>query len=105
MLTQDKFTEYKKDYKVYKYTATTDQYGGRQRSYEDRGDTINVMWTPITDEASVAQYGDRISQMLQCVIYEGDVEAFDRIKIDDDMYQVESVMPYNTHLLVRVAKV
>ena len=105
MLTKEKLTEYKSDYPVYHPTTVTDEYGHEHLSYPTTPtDTINVMWSPVTDEAAIAIYGEHVTSMKQCVLYDDTVEHFDRVEIGSDMYEVVSVMPYNTHLLVRVKK-
>lgn len=107
MLTKDEFTDYKDDYEVFKYSSTTDRYGNEQHSYSDTADfTINVMWHPVTDEASIAEYGERVRNMKKAVLYgDADIAEFDRVQIGDGKYQVVSVSAYNTHRLIQVEKV
>ena len=134
-LTQNKFTEFKSEYIVKRKTSTTGKYGQKGFAYAPAG-TVHTMWTPVTDEASIAAYGEKVSSMLQAVIYEEDFHSLDdrfatenselfvtedfadsladidtpviaehdQIEIDG-MYEVVSVMRYNTHLLVKVQKV
>ena len=103
MLTQDKFEDFKQDYEVLGTVTELDEYRNEQRVTVTKG-TIHVMWTPVRDEASIAEYGDRIHDMLQCVLYEGDVELYDRITIRNDLYEVISIKPYQTHFVVQVRR-
>ena len=106
MLTQDEFTDYKADYSVYAKTSSEDSYGNAQFTYSETATaTIHVMWNPVTDEAAIAEYGERVRKMKQCVLY-GDaaISEHDRVVIGDVPYTIVSIMPYNTHRLVRVER-
>lgn len=107
MLTQDKFSAFKADYGIYKRTAVLDGYGNEQNVYPTTpNNTMHVMWNPVTDEASIAIYGEKVRDMRQCVLYEDvDIDHMDRVLIGEDMYEVVTILPYNTHLLVKVRKV
>lgn len=106
MLTKDKFSAYKDDYGVYGYTTTEDRYGGTVKTLSVTAkDTIHVMWNPVTDEAAIAEYGERVNRMLEAVLYEGEVSELDVVKIGGVSYEVRSILPYNTHRLIRVEKI
>ena len=106
MLTQNEFQNYKKDYSVYGKQTVTDEYGNERYIYDEVTASIHVMWHPVTDAAAIAEYGERVRSMKQCVLYEqAQVEPFDRIIIDSVPYTVIEVMPYNTHRFIRVEKV
>lgn len=104
MLTQEHFKRFKDDYNVYATTGTQGAYGEVIVQKTLKG-SINVMWQPVTDEGAVAEYGERVSRMLEAVLYEGNVEELDIIRINGEDYEVRSVLPYNTHKLIRVEKV
>lgn len=106
MLTQNKLTQYKDDYRVYGHEEVTDKYGGTATVLSEKSKgTINVMWNPVTDESAIAEYGERVNRMLEAVLYEGKVEELDVIRINGTDYEVRSIMPYNTHRLIRVEKI
>lgn len=106
MLTRDKFSAYKADYEVYGYTEAEDKYGGTVRTLSGtpKG-TIHVMWNPVSDEAAIAEYGERVNRMLEAVLYEGEVSELDVVMIGGVKYEVRSILPYNTHRLLRVEKI
>ena len=106
MLTKDKLTEFKDDYEVYGYTETEDKYGGTARTLSvTPKETIHVMWNPVNDEAAIAEYGERVNRMLEAVLYEGEVSELDVVKIGGVKYEIRSILPYNTHRLLRVEKI
>lgn len=76
-LTQNKFTGFKQDYLLKKKRSTTGRYGNKSYEYVPVG-TIHVMWTPITDDASIAEYGEKVDTMLQAVFYDEDFHTLDR---------------------------
>lgn len=104
-LTQTKFNEFKCDYQLYKPSATQDRYGNEMNVFEAAG-TIHCMWTPVADEASIAEFGPDVNRMKQAVLYGGDVigELW-QVDIDGERYEIVSIMPYNTHRLVKVRRV
>lgn len=104
MLTQEHFESYKDDYTVYRKTAVKGAYG-ETITTKTRTGTIHVMWHPVTDEAAVAEYGERVTRMLEAVLYEGSISELDIVGINGADYEVCSILPYNTHRLVRVEKV
>ena len=107
MLTRERFERFKADYNVYGHTTVRDKYGGAQRAISSEPKAvIHVMWRPLADEASVVLYGDKVSKMLEAVLYDdADVREFDIVRIGDTDYEVRSILPYNTHRLIRVEKI
>ena len=108
MLTSDKFEGFKADYNVYRKTTVTDRYGNVKESVVagTPKSTIHVMWHPVTDEASVAEYGERVQRMLEAVLYgDADISEFDIISIGSDNYEVRSVLHRNTHRMIRVERI
>ena len=106
MLTENKFSDFKDDYNVYGYTGADDGYGGISQSLSDiaKG-SINVMWQPVTDEAAIAEYGERVNRMYEAVLYEGSLDELDVVKINGENYEVRSIQRFNTHRLIRVEKI
>lgn len=106
ILTQNDFDEYKKDTPIYHKETSTDEYGAERYTYADEPEaTIHTMWHPLTDEASIAQYGEVVNRMLQAVVYEDvEIHEHDKAIIDNDEYIITAVIPYQTHKLVRAQK-
>lgn len=108
MLTSDKFEGFKADYPVYQKTTITDRYGNVKEAVID-GDpksVIHVMWHPVTDEATIALYGERVSRMLEAVLYgDADIAEFDVVAIGSDNYEVRSVLHRNTHRQITVERI
>lgn len=105
-LTENAFLEFKHDYAVYGCRSVMDQYNNEQRIPESEPKcTIHVMWHPVSDEASIAAFGDRVLSMLQAVYYGSEsIENFDRISINGDQYEVVSIKVFNTYRLILVRK-
>ena len=108
MLTQEQFERFKDDYPVYGKVTIVGRYGNVKEGVlaDTPKATIHVMWNPVTDEASIAEYGERVAKMLQAVVY-GDAELaeLDVVAIRGENYEIRSIQPYNTHRLIRVEKV
>ena len=103
MLTQDVFTEHKADYIIYRKTPVLDEYGNETNVFSPGG-TVNCMWLPITDEASIAEYGEKIRSMLQAVIYDDTaIDSHDQVEIRNDRYEVVSIKHYPSYRLVQVS--
>lgn len=104
MLTEDKFTEFKKDYGVYHRTSVMDKYNHEDYVFPEQPSyTIHVMFHPIQDSSSIAVYGERINRMKECVYYgEEAVSEFDEVEIDGSMYSIVAVKSYNTHKVIQV---
>lgn len=105
-LTDNKFLEFKHNYPVYGTSPNKDSIGNVQRVIDPEPKfNIFVMWHPITDEASVVAYGDKIEGMLQAVYYGSDyIKNFDQVLIYGDYYEVVSVKQFNTYKLILVKK-
>jgi len=105
MLTQDAFTEHKADYTIYRKTPVQDIYGNETNTYT-AGGTINVMWTPIIDEASITLYGERINTMMQAIVYDStEIQAHDQVVIDNERYEIISIKKYPSYRLIQVGKI
>lgn len=105
-LTENKFSVFKKDYPVYGRVVEKDKYLNEQSKYSSEPKcTIHVMWHPITDEASVVAYGEKIQNMLQAVYYGSeDVQRLDHITIAGSTYEIVSIKEFNTYRLLQVSK-
>ncbi len=105
-LTKHKFEQFKNSYNVYHFTTELDRYNNETRVYDQNPSfTITVMFTPVTNEAAVLEYGEHITSMKQCVYYGSEkLQEFDHILIGSVMYTVKSIKDFNTHKLVLVDK-
>lgn len=104
MLTQDVFTEHKSDYTVLKKTAVMDRYRNETNVFSPGG-TINCMFTPISDEATIQTYGEKVNDMLQAIIYDDTaIEAHDQVEIAGTKYEFVSIKQYPSYRLVQVKK-
>lgn len=72
------------DTPVYKYGVVSDRYGNETYAYSDVEDfNISVMWTPVTSQVEIAEYGERVNEMLQgCLFSDEDIEEKDRVTIN-----------------------
>lgn len=105
-LTQNEFEEFKDDYAVYGTHTEKDKYLNERTvtDSEPRG-TIHTMWHPLTDAASVAEYGKDISKMFYGVIYDDPgIDYDDIITIRNADYEVIGIKYYNTHTRVEVRR-
>lgn len=105
MLTQDIFKEHKADYTVMRKIPTYDRYGSETNTFEEGG-TINVMWTPITDEASIQTFGEQVNDMKQAVVYDStEIDEHDQVLIAEKKYEFVSIKEYPSYRLVQVKRV
>ena len=106
-LTEDKFSDLKADFPVYGPITTTDEYGNDTAVYSFPKAVIHTMWRPVSDEASVALYGEDVKTMREGVVYDkaADLNVLDQVEIGGDRYEIVSIKYYNTHRLVRVRRV
>lgn len=105
MLTQDAFTDHKADYTVYRKTATTDEIGNEINTFS-AGGKINVMFTPVSDEASIQLYGEQITTMYQAIVYDDTaMDEHDQVEISGKRYEIVSIQRYPLFRLIRVKKV
>lgn len=72
------------DTPVFKYGIDSDRYGNESYSYSEEVDfTIPVMWTPINSQVEIAEYGERVNEMLQGYLFsDEDIAEKDRVLID-----------------------
>ena len=107
MLTENRFQDNKKDYGVYCKVVSEDRYGNDEASFPDEPDfMINCMWQPVTSELEVAQYGERISEMLYSIVYSPeDITEGSRISINDNMYNILSCVPWFAYRKLVVERV
>ena len=104
MLTQDVFEEHKKDYTIYKKAPVLDQYHNETNAFAPGG-TIHCMWTPIIDDASIAEYGETVNSMMQAVLYDNTaIDPHDQVVIDGDTYEFVSIKKYPSYRLAQVKK-
>lgn len=72
------------DTPVYRYGIVTDRYGNETYAYSDVADfNISAMWTPITSQVEIAEYGERVNEMLQgCVFSDEEIAEKDRLLVN-----------------------
>lgn len=92
---------------VYPYIIVSDRYGNESYTYdENKSFTINVMWLPITSQVEIAEYGERINEMLQAVIYTDEtIKEQDRVSIGDTFYTIISIKKFPSHRLLLAERV
>ena len=106
-LTQNHFEEFKQDYSVYGTTTVEDEYGNESSVRDtDPKATIHVMWQPVTDYASVVEYGRDVARMFYCILYDDTIELNydDVVVIRGDEYEVIGIKLFNTYTRVEVRK-
>lgn len=105
-LTRNEFEEFKRDYEIYGTKTEEDKYRNERTvvDSEPKG-VLHTMWHPMTDAASIAEYGKAISKMFYCIIYEDPgVEYNDVVTIHGAKYEVVGIKYYNTHTRIDVSK-
>lgn len=105
-LTQKAFTEYKADYDVYGTHLVTDRYNSEQavKDTEPKG-TVHTMWHPLTDAASIAEYGVDVNKMFYAILYDDPgIEYGDLITLHGHDYEVVGIKYFNTHTRVDVRR-
>lgn len=105
-MTQNDFEEFKADYTVYGTHVEKDRYRNEQAVKDDtpRG-TIHTMWHPISDDASIAEYGPDISTMYYAIVYDDPgIQRGDIITLHGYDCEVAGIKRYNTHIRVDVKR-
>lgn len=105
-LTRNAFKDLKKDYSVYGTHTEQDKYNNEYTVVDDVAKcTVNTMWHPITDEASIAEYGSSVKRMYYCILYgDDDIEYNDIVLIADVQYEVVGIKQFNTYTRIDVRK-
>jgi phage-related protein len=105
MLTRDAFPEHKHNYVVYRKTPGTDAIGAETNTFTPGG-VIHVMFTPITDEATIQTYGEQVVTMYQAAVYDDTaMTEHDQVEINGKRYEIISIQNYPSFRLIRVRKV
>jgi hypothetical protein len=105
MLTQDAFSEHKSEYTVYRKTPTLDHYGNETNIFS-AGGTITTMFTPITDEATIQTYGEKVRTMVQGIVYDNtEMEEHDQIELNQKRYEIISIKQFPSYRLIQVQKI
>lgn len=103
-LTEERYPAFKADYIIMTKATVKDEYGS-EHTVTTPGDTIHVMWTPVTDEAVIDAYGERVINMLQCVLYGTEnVKHGDQIDVYNETYQVVQIKKYQTHRVIVIER-
>lgn len=102
MLTQDAFTQHKATYTILQKNPVIDRYGNETNAFSPGG-TIDCMFTPVTDEASIQAYGEAVKDMMQAVVYGNtEISQHDQTEIDGANYEFVSIKNYPSYRLVLV---
>ena len=103
-LTQDRYPAYKADYTIKTKATVKDEYGS-EHTVTTPGATIHVMWTPVSDESVIEAYGERVVNMLQCVLYSAEaINHGDQIDVYNETYQVAEIKRYQTHRVIVIER-
>lgn len=106
MLTENYFSEYKKDFIVYGPRTVTDAYGNEKNVYDVNNGTIHTMFSPVSDKESIELYGQSVEHIRQAVVYENTpIDSMDQVIIDNERYEVISIKQFQTHREIKVRKV
>lgn len=105
-MTHDAFIKFKHAYDVYGTHKVLDIYKNESIVKDDSPKCqIFTMWHPLRDEADIAEYGQDISKMFYCIIYDlQNVDYNDVVTLYGDDYEVVSIKRYNTHIRLDVKK-
>lgn len=94
---------------IYRYSVQEGRYGNETYKYETEPSEIleGILWSPISSEVEVAEYGERVNEMLQGCVFDDNIslKEKDRVKVGDNMYNVESIKPYPSYRLVIIERV
>ena len=64
------------------------------------------MWSPISSEVEIAEYGERINEMMQaCVFSDEELKEKDRVEINSKMYNIVAIKLYPSYRLVLAERV
>lgn len=104
---ENKVRENKVDTPVYRYGVVSDRYGNETYAYPTDADfEISLMWTPITSQVEIAEYGERINEMLQGYLFsDEDLSEKDRVLINDVIYNIVSIKKYPHFRILLVERV
>lgn len=102
-----KITANIKETNVFSYGFKTDRYGNQEYSYPtEPSGSIDVMWSPISSEVEIAEYGERINEMMQaCVFSDEELKEKDRVEINFKMYNIVAIKQYPSYRLVLAERV
>ena len=92
---------------IYPKTIASDRYGNEKYTYTEASETIEILWSPLSSESDVAEYGSRVNEMLQGVFFDNAVAISenDRVEVKGTLYLVKSIKPYPTYRLVVIERV
>lgn len=105
-LTKNHFKEYKKDYDFFGTHTEYDKYNNEKTVVDSvKRCTVNTMFQPLQDEASIAEYGEAIKTMYTCILYgDAPISHGDIVHIRGNAYEVVSIKFFNTYIRVDVKK-
>lgn len=104
ILTQNAFKDIKKDYDVFGVVTKLDQYNNEYvEMAQEPKCTINTMFHPLTDEASVAEYGQQIKRMYYAIVYgDPDIDYKDVVMLHGEPHEVVGIKYFNTYTRIDV---
>lgn len=105
MTTKARYGTFKSDYDIQGKSVVTDDYGAQSYEFVSRG-TVHTMFVPVSDEATIEEYGENINDMLQAVIYDTTpIFHYDELTINGERYEVVKIEVWMTHRRITVKKV
>ena len=105
-LTRDVFKDLKADFPVYGTHTEMDKYNNETTVIDTEPKcTINVMWQPITDQASIVEYGRNVNRMYYTIVYDDpNVDYNDVVYIRGDAHEIVGIKYFNTYTRIEVKK-
>lgn len=102
-----KISQKKHDYDVFKQSIIEDRYGNESYGYTDEASfSIHVMFVPLSSEVDIAEYGERINEMMQCCLFsDEDIIEKDRIEVNGNLYNVKSIIPFPSYRKIVIERV
>ncbi|MDE5781488.1 MAG: hypothetical protein K2I03_08430 [Lachnospiraceae bacterium] len=92
---------------VYKKQINEDRYGNETYDYpKEPSFQIKVMWLPVSSEVAVAEYGERVNEMMQaCLFDDSEIIENDRVLIKGSFYNIISIKQYPSYRLLLAERV
>lgn len=92
---------------VYPYEFKTDRYGNTEYNYpEESAYNLELIWLPISSQLEIAEYGERINEMMQaCLFSDDEIKEKDRVSISGILYNIIAVKPYPSYRLLLAERV
>lgn len=92
---------------VYEKQIKEDRYGKETYVYpKEPTFQIKVMWVPVSSEVAVAEYGERVNEMMQACLFDNSkIVENDRVMIKGSLYNIISIKSYPSYRLLLAERV